>query len=62
MTDKTLNELREYDDYRLNLLARAILQLNERANHTLIDPELEMRLYENFQYNFGEDYTEKELE
>lgn len=59
-TERMLNELRAYDDYRLNLLARAILQLNNNFNHEILDPELEMRLYENFQYNFGEDFTEVE--
>jgi hypothetical protein len=57
--ERMLNELRAYDDYRLNLLAQAILQLNEGLNHVL-DPTLEMRLYDNFQYNFGEDYEEVE--
>ena len=57
--ERTLNELRAYDDYRLNLLAQAILQLNEGLNH-ILDPTLEMRLYDNFQYNFGEDYEEVE--
>jgi hypothetical protein len=59
--ERMLNELRAYDDYRLNLLAQAILQLNEKSNHELLDPTLEMRLYENFQYNFGEDYEERDL-
>lgn len=59
-TERMLNELRAYDDYRLNLLAQAIIQLNEGLNHVL-DPTLEMRLYDNFQYNFGEDYEECEL-
>lgn len=58
--ERMLNELRAYDDYRLNLLAQAILQLNENSNRVLLDPELEMRLCENFQYNFGEDFTEVE--
>jgi hypothetical protein len=57
-TERMLNELRAYDDYRLNLLAQAILQLNEKNDHEILDPTLEMRLYENFQYNFGEDYEE----
>lgn len=57
--ERTLNKLRAYDDYRLNLLAQAILQLNEGLNH-ILDPTLEMRLYDNFQYNFGEDYEEVE--
>jgi hypothetical protein len=60
-TERMLNELRAYDDYRLNLLAQAILQLNEKSNHEVLDPELAMRLYENFQYNFGEDYEERDL-
>lgn len=59
--ERMLNELRAYDDYRLNLLSKAILQLNNNSNHVLLDPELEMRLYENFQYNFGEDYKERDL-
>lgn len=58
--EKAAEESKEYDSYRLGLLAAAILQMNEQANHTLLEPELEMRLYENFQYNFGEEYTEKE--
>lgn len=58
--ERMLNELIAYDDYRLNLLAQAILQLNEKSNHEILEPELEMRLYENFQYNFGEDFTEVE--
>lgn len=57
--ERTLNKLRAYDDYRLNLLAQAILQLNESLNH-ILDPTLEMRLYDNFQYNFGENYEEVE--
>lgn len=60
--ERMLNELIAYDDYRLNLLAQAILQMNKQANHTLLEPELEMRLYENFQYTFGEDYTENQIE
>ena len=59
--ERMLNVSRAYDDYRLNLLAQAILQLNEELNHVL-DPTLEMRLYDNFQYNFGEDYEEVEEE
>ena len=58
--EKALEESKEYDSYRLGLLATAILQMNEQANHTLLEPELELRLYENFQYNFGEEYTENE--
>lgn len=60
--ERKAEEAREYNDYRLSLLAQAILQVNEAANHTLLDPELETRLYENFQYTFGEDYTEKDEE
>ena len=60
--ERKAEEAREYNDYRLSILAQAILQMNEAANHTLLDPELEMRLYDNFQYTFGEDYTEKEEE
>lgn len=56
--ERKLDEAVAYNDYRLNLLAQAILQMNEQANHTLLEPELETRLYENFQYTFGEDYTE----
>lgn len=59
-TEKALNELREYDDYRLNLLAQAILQLSEKSKYCILEPELEKRLYENFQYNFGEDYEERD--
>ena len=55
-------EAMAYNDYRLNLLAQAILQINAQANHPLLEPELEARLYENFQYTFGEDYTEEEEE
>lgn len=40
----------EYDDYRLNLLATAIQQLNERAGF-VIDKDLEKKLSENFQYD-----------
>lgn len=59
-TEKALNELREYDDYRLNLLAQAILQLSEKSKYCILEPELEKRLHENFQYNFGEDYEERD--
>lgn len=48
----------EYDDYRINLLAKAIMQLNERAGH-VIDEELYMRLQENFQYHFNDKYEEE---
>lgn len=58
--EKALEESKEYDSYKLGLLAKAILQMNAQADHTLLEPELEMRLCENFQYNFGEDYTEPE--
>lgn len=60
-TERMLNELRAYDDYRLNLLAQAILQLYEKSKYAILDPELATRLYENFQYNFGEDYEERDL-
>lgn len=53
--EKALFELRAYDDYRLNLLAQAILQLYEKSKYAILDPELATRLYENFQYNFGEE-------
>lgn len=57
-TERMLNELIAYDDYRLNLLAQAIIQLYEKSKYAILDPELAARLYENFQYNFGEDYKE----
>lgn len=59
-TERMLNELRAYDDYRLNLLAQAILHLYETSKYAILDPELEKRLYENFQYNFGDDYKERD--
>lgn len=46
-----------YDDYRINLLAKAIMQLNERAGY-VIDEDLYMRLQDNFQYYFSDDYKE----
>lgn len=60
--ERKAEEAKEYNSYRLSLLAQAILQVNEAANYTLLDPALETRLRENFQYTFGEDYTEKEEE
>ena len=47
----------EYDIYRLNLLAEAIKQLNERLGHPL-DEELSDRLDDNFQYNFDYNYMD----
>lgn len=49
--------MNEYDTYRLNLLAKAVLQLNERLEHPL-DEELSDRLEDNFQYIFGNDYRD----
>lgn len=48
-----------YDVYRINLLAKAIMQLNERAGY-VIDEDLYMRLRDNFQYHFGDEYEEEE--
>lgn len=47
----------DYDTYRLHLLAKAIMQLNEKIEHPL-EQELLSRLEENFQYIFGDDYRE----
>lgn len=48
----------DYDTYRLHLLAKAIMQLNERIEYPL-DEELLSRLEENFQYFFDDDYEEE---
>ena len=50
--------MESYDDYRINLLAKAIMQLNERAGY-VIDEDLYMRLQDNFQYRFGDKYEEE---
>ena len=50
--ERKSDEAMAYNDYRLNLLAQAILQINAQANHPLLEPE----------YTFGEDYTEEEEE
>lgn len=49
--------MEDYNVYRINLLAKAIKQLNERLGHPL-DEELSDRLEENFRYIFGDDYED----
>lgn len=41
------------DIYRMNLLAHAIMELNEKAGH-VIDPELEERIRIAFKHIFDE--------
>lgn len=47
----------DYDIYRLNLLAKAVKQLNERAGN-VIDEELLTQLEYHFQYHFDENYED----
>jgi hypothetical protein len=42
-----------YDIYRLNLLAHAIIELNEKAGH-VIDPDTEERIRIAFKHIFDE--------
>ena len=51
----------DFDNYRLHLLGKAIIQLNERLGYPL-DEALLSKLEENFQYTFGEEYSEPEEE
>ena len=42
-----------YDIYKMNLLAHAIIELNEKAGH-VIDPETEERIRIAFKHIFDE--------
>lgn len=42
-----------YDTYRMNLLAHAVIELNEKAGH-VIDPETEERICIAFKHIFDE--------
>lgn len=44
----------DYDVYRMNLLAHAIIELNEKAGH-VIDPDLEERIRIAFKHIFEEE-------
>lgn len=44
----------DYDTYRMNLLAHAIIELNEKAGH-VIDPETEERIRIAFKHIFKEE-------
>lgn len=48
-----------YDTYRMNLLAHAIIELNEKAGH-VIDPDLEERIRIAFKHIFDEKDKEEE--
>jgi hypothetical protein len=43
----------DYDIYRMNLLAHAIIELNDKAGH-VIDPDLEERIHIAFKHIFDE--------
>lgn len=47
----------DYDIYKMNLLAHAIIELNEKAGH-VIDPETEERIREAFRHIFSEEETD----
>ena len=51
--------MNDYDIYRMNLLAHAIMELNEKAGH-VIDPETEERIRIAFKHIFDERDNKKE--
>ena len=51
----------DYDIYRMNLLAHAIIELNDKAGH-VIDPDTEERIRIVFKHIFDEKDNKNEEE